>query len=344
MMNSDFRATNAASSGIRLDRKMIKNLARRSDKPGLIYLFKWLISLLISGHLIHISGTTSWVWPAMFVHGILLCVPVYSLSHETAHGTAFKTRWLNETVFWLTSLVYMEEPLHRRYTHTNHHTYTWHIGKDSQMPFDTPMTFTGWLAEISGIALTRYQVVTILRLACGRYTEIMKSVIPENELPRVRRNASIFIFIYISLAIAVVSGVSELLWYLVIPMILGRPVMLLFTLIQHVEMEENSTSILESTRSFRSNRLAAWLYMNMNNHVEHHLYPQIPFFSLPQLHKALKDDLPQPDPGFWRTNIEALSVVIRRSLGRNTKARSIRQSPGMITDGAYEKIASRSMK
>ncbi|MCY4496491.1 MAG: fatty acid desaturase [Rhodospirillaceae bacterium] len=80
-----------------------------------------------------------------------------NFSHETAHGTAFRNHWLNETVLWTGSLIYMEEPLHRRYTHTNHHTFTWHVGKDSQMPFNTPMTLGGWLAEVSGFGLMRLQ-------------------------------------------------------------------------------------------------------------------------------------------------------------------------------------------
>ena len=343
-MASEFVATNAVSSGIKLDRKKIKSLIRRSDIPGITYLCKWLISLLITGSLVYLSFNSVLIWPAMFIHGIFLAVPAYSLSHETAHGTAFKTRWLNETVNWISSLLYMEEPLHRRYTHTNHHTYTWHVGKDSQMPFDTPMTFAGWLAEISGWALTHFHVVTLFRLVSRRYTDVMKAVIPKDEFPRIRRNAWLFLMIYIAIALAIVTGVDALLWYLVIPMLLGRPVMLLFTLIQHVEMQENSPSILDSTRSFRSNGLAEFLYMNMNNHVEHHLYPQVPFYALPQLNQEICDQLPEPDPGFWRTNWEALAVVIRRSLGQHTKAKTIRQAPHMITSGGHEKVSTRAMK
>ena len=78
--------------------------------------------------------------------------------------------------------------------------------------------------------------------------------------------------------------------------------------------------------------------------MEHHLYPQVPFYALPALHEAIKDQLPSPDPGFWRTSLEVLSVVIRRSLNRNTKARSIRQAPNMITEGGFEKVSVRSMK
>ena len=129
-----------------------------------------------------------------------------------------------------------------------------------------------------------------------------------------------------------------------IPRVVGGPIMTMFTVLQHAEMAENSPSILESTRSFRTSRLAEFLYMNMNNHVEHHLYPQIPFYSLPGLSEAVKDQVPEPDPGFWRTNLEVLSVVWRRSLGRNTKAATIRQAPHMITDGGYSKIAEASMR
>ena len=119
---SAFKATNAASSGVKIDKKMMKALARRSDGPGVIYLGQWGAFLFITGAGVWASLGTLWMWPAMFVYGVFLTVPSYAMSHETAHGTAFKTRWLNEMVLWLTSLLYVEEPLHRRYTHTNHHT------------------------------------------------------------------------------------------------------------------------------------------------------------------------------------------------------------------------------
>ena len=343
-MSDNFTATNAASSGIKLDRKSIKELCRRSDRPGLLFLAKWVACLLATGYLVHLSMGSPWIWATMFVYGTVISLPGYAMSHESAHGTAFRTRWLNELVFRITSLIYMEEPLHRRYTHTNHHTYTWHVGKDSQMPFDTPVTLRVWLLEMSGWALTHFHLITLLRLISGRYTEVMKAVIPHDEFPRIRRNAWIFMGIYLAIVVTIVLGATWLLWYLVIPLFLGRITVVAFGLIQHVEMAENVPSIIDSTRSFRTNCFASFLYLNMENHIEHHLYPQVPFYSLPGLHDALREQLPEPDPGFWRTNLEALSVAIRRSLGRSTRAWSIRQAPHMITEGGFEKVATRSMK
>lgn len=340
----DYVPTNAASSGVKLDKKTLKAIAARSDRPGLVYLAQWIVGLLITGSIVWWSVGTVWMWPAMLLHGILLSVPSYAMSHETAHGTAFRTRWLNEAVLWVTSLIYMEEPLHRRYTHTNHHTHTWHVGKDSQMPFDTPMGFGGWMAEITGFALLRFHLSVFLGLALRRYTPVMVSVAPESEFPKMTRNARIMLAIYAAILAAPFFGIWWPVWLLVVPRILGAPVMLLFTLIQHVELQENAPSILESTRSFRGSPVANFLYMNMNNHVEHHLYPQVPFHGLPALSEAVRDQLPEPDPGFFRTNWEVFLVALRRSMGLSTKAMSIRQAPHMITDGGpVRRIAERTM-
>lgn len=340
----DYIPTNAASSGVKLDKKTLKAIAARTDRPGLIWLGQWAVSLALTGTLVILSLGTFWMWPAMLLHGVFLTVPAYAASHETAHGTAFRTRWLNETVLWVTSLLYMEEPLHRRFTHTNHHTHTWHVGKDSQMPFDTPMGFAGWVAEATGFALLRFHLCVFGTLAIGRYTDTMRMVAPEHELPKMSRNARIMIAVYVAVLLAPFFGIWWPVWLFVVPRILGAPIMLLFTLIQHVELQENSPSILESTRSFKTTWLGCFLYMNMNNHVEHHLYPQVPFHALPQLAEAIEDQLPDPDPGFFRTNFEVLMVVARRSMGLPTKARSIRQAPHMITNGGpVDRVAQRTM-
>ncbi len=213
---SDFVATNAASSGIRIDKKRLKALARRSDVPGLVYIAQWLFFLALTGGLVWMSLGTWWVWPAMFLHGIFLTVPGYALSHETAHGTAFKTRWLNETVLWVTSFIYFEEPLHRRYTHTSHHTYTWHVGKDSQMPFDTPMAFGGWVAEITGLGLARFHISSLFAMAMNRPSDIVRSAIPDGEMPKLVRNARLFLLACLGVVVLIAFGYTWPLLHLAV--------------------------------------------------------------------------------------------------------------------------------
>jgi fatty acid desaturase len=343
-MKTDYVATNAASSGISIDRKRLKSLAKRSDRPGLIWLAKWAALLVVGVGAVHVTVGTPWIILTMGFYAFVLTVPAYSLSHETAHGTAFRTRWLNEVVLWVSSFLYFGEPYHRRYAHTSHHTKTWHVGEDGQMPFDTPMTFGGWLYEQSGLPLFWYEGKIIIAHAFGIVGSEARRYTPEGEVPKLVWGARAFLLGYVLIAAAIFAGQTWLLIYFVIPRVLGGPAMQFFTTIQHAELQENDPSIVKSTRSFAPSALDRFLYMNMNNHVEHHLYPQVPFYSLPDLHEEVKDQLPPPDPGLIRTNLELLGVVIRRSLGRNTKAPAIRQAPHMIGTGRFEPIAKASMR
>ncbi|MDG2237337.1 MAG: fatty acid desaturase [Arenicellales bacterium] len=342
-MAERFAPTNAASSSVHVDSKVIRSLRRRRNGPGLVFLLQWGIGLTLSGLLVWLALGSGWIWPAMAIHGGLLTLPAYALSHETAHGTAYRARWLNETVLWFSSILYMEEPLHRRYTHTNHHTYTWHQNLDSQMPFDLPMTLRTWVLEIAGLSLLRYHIVRLVQMTCEQYSPMIRKVVPQDELPRLTRNARIFLLIYIFIGVGIFLGHTWLLWFLVIPRLLGAPIMQFFTILQHAETAVNSPSILDTTRSFHTNWLGRVLYMNMNYHVEHHLYPNAPFFSLPALAREVASQIPEPDPGLWRTNLELVSVALRRSWGKNTRARTIRQAPQMITEGVVTPISKATM-
>ena len=55
----------------------------------------------------------------------------------------------------------------------------------------------------------------------------------------------------------------------------------------------------------------------MNYHVEHHMFPMVPFHALPRLHELIKDDLPPPNPSIldaYREMIPAHSAVAGREL------------------------------
>jgi fatty acid desaturase len=48
----------------------------------------------------------------------------------------------------------------------------------------------------------------------------------------------------------------------------------------------------------------------MNYHIEHHMFPMVPFYALPKLHALIKDDCPQPYPSLvaaYREIVPALA-------------------------------------
>jgi fatty acid desaturase len=77
-------------------------------------------------------------------------------------------------------------------------------------------------------------------------------------------------------------------------------------------MAEDLYDHRRTTRSIRCNRLERLLYWNMNYHIEHHLYPAVPFHALPALSAQIADQLPPPVSGVIGANLDILRAVVRQ--------------------------------
>jgi hypothetical protein len=62
-------------------------------------------------------------------------------------------------------------------------------------------------------------------------------------------------------------------------------------------------------RTYTCGRFVGFLYWNMQYHVEHHMYPAVPFYNLPALRKAMEHDLPPAPHGLIATWKEILPVL-----------------------------------
>lgn len=320
---------NARTSGVKLDRQILKKLGERSDAPGLAWLAGWLTLLLITGvglyGALYQSGSLWWAVPATFLFGGILTLPGYALSHECAHGTAFRSQWLNELCFWLSSFIYFEPPHHRRLAHGKHHSHTWVQGHDAQITFDLPMRLKGWFSEFTGFGQIVYEIELILRNALGFASYQQRRYCSESDLRRIAWESRLFVALIAGLSGLIAMGYPWPVTFILLPRLAGGCVMGAFVILQHAETEPNTPDIRNSTRSLETNGVGRFLYMNMNHHVEHHLYPSVPFHRLPALSTALDGQLPIPDPGVLRTNWEVLKLVLARSRGRENQSTAIRE-------------------
>ena len=46
--------------------------------------------------------------------------------------------------------------------------------------------------------------------------------------------------------------------------------------------------------------------MNMQYHLEHHLYPNVPYYNLPRLHELIRDRCPPAYDGLWAVYAELI--------------------------------------
>jgi fatty acid desaturase len=57
-------------------------------------------------------------------------------------------------------------------------------------------------------------------------------------------------------------------------------------------MAENVTDHRLNTRTVMMGSINRFLYLNMNYHVEHHMFTMIPYYKLPAIRELIKQDLP----------------------------------------------------
>ena len=115
----------------RLPRKHMKALMERSDGPAIRDTIIWLGRLhRLRGSAAMCSGAPGGRVPFFFCYGVLYGSSTDSRWHECGHGTAFKTRWMNDVVYQIACFMIMREPTIWRWSHTRHHTDTIIVGRD----------------------------------------------------------------------------------------------------------------------------------------------------------------------------------------------------------------------
>jgi fatty acid desaturase len=266
-------------------------------------------------------------------HGAVLSF-AYAASHEGAHGTAFKTTWLNDAVFYFTSFIFGEEPMYRRYSHGRHHSATWFPGFDSQMPYQNPVTLRTYLRETLALAAPCAALMQMLRHAKGYLTDAERSFVPEKKVRQLIWGSRVFLLGYASLfGVSIMNRSAFLLVATVGARLAGGWVVQAFINSQHMCMSEAIADHRFSTRSLACSLPVRILYWNMNFHVEHHLYPGVPFHALPAVNRLVKAELPVPSRGVLRANLEILRVIFRQAIDPQCVARPSFQSSRSQTHG-----------
>ena len=301
--------TQAMSEGA-ITRKELKELMKRSDKPAFIRLLIWIMLLSITSYLIFLSYETWYLFPAMFVHGIVL-VHHFSLQHECCHYTAFKTRKLNDIFGHICGFSIILPNQHFRYEHCDHHTYTQLKGKDPEL-IELPISVYKYIWYISSIPYWKNKFSEIYQHVCGRISEEENHFIPKQEHLTIFKEARIMVTVYLIILTGCISTNNWTpFWYWLLPLFLGEPVMRAIRLTEHVG-RPNTDDLKENTRSSLTSFPMRFLSWNMNFHAEHHYASSIPFHALPKLHKKLKGFVYIERRGYLGAHIDIISQLIGR--------------------------------
>ncbi len=301
-----------------IDKKSLKPLLERRDAPALrdtalLYLlmasFATIAILLMPSH---------WSIPFWAAYGVLYASAADSRWHECGHRTAFKTGWMNSTVYHIACFMIMRNPITWKYSHARHHTDTIIAGRDFEIALMRPPKAIHTCLNLLGIPDFIDACRRMGRHAIGRLADDEATFIPATQAQRAILISRIWLCIYAAV-IALVFSLNSLIPLLLVggPRLFGAWHFNMTGLLQHGGLDENVDDFRLNTRTVYMNPISRFIYLNMNYHLEHHMFPAVPYYNLPALHELLKHDLPPPTTSIWAGYKEMLPILWRQLRGED---------------------------
>lgn len=295
------------------DRDALLALMKRRNGRAVADTFLWLSLLVASGVWLVTTWLSWWTVPAAVAYGTLYGSASDARWHECGHRTAFRTRWANDAVYHLASFMVAREPIAWRWSHVRHHADTIVVGRDPEIAYPRPVRFRRILAELVGLISVPTEWTRYARRVIGKLTRTEIEYVPEREIPRAVFWGRVHAAIWITTIVWSVITTSLLPLMLVgLPSFYGRWLLVVFGTTQHAGLAEDVLDHRQNTRTLLLNPVLRFLYLNMNYHLEHHMFPAVPYRNLPRLHDMLRPHTPTPYRGLARAYRDIVPALWRQ--------------------------------
>ncbi len=294
-------------------RETMRKLLERRDGPAIRDSILWFALILGSGYATYLLWGTWWVIFPYFIYSVLYASTSDSRWHECGHGTAFKTDWMNNALYEIASFMVMRESVVWRWSHTRHHSDTIIVGRDPEIAVPRPPDVKAIIMAFFNLGNYPKYFRRIVMHSFGRMSAEEKTFIPETEFSKVYRNARIYVAIYLGvIGIAIYTRSFFPLFMVGFTNFFGTWLLVTYGLTQHAGLAENVLDHRLNCRTVYMNPIHRYLYWNMNYHVEHHMFPLVPYHRQRELHEAVKDDCPTPYPSLLSAWREIVPSVLRQ--------------------------------
>jgi len=297
-----------------ISRKRLKELMQRSDGPAVRDTLIWFAAFAVTGGLAWYFWPTLWAIPFFLAYGVLYGSSSDSRWHECSHGTAFKTPWMNDAVYNIACFMIMREPTVWRWSHTRHHTDTIIVGRDPEIAVMRPTVILKVIGMFFAVPQVWAAIKSLARHAAGKLTPEEIDFIPLSERAKVFTTARITLAIHLAvIALSIYTGsILPMLFVGPMPSMYGAWVHVMTGLTQHAGLPEDVLDHRLNSRTVYMNPVLRFIYWNMNYHIEHHMFPMVPYHRLPELHDEMKPYCPPPYTSVWNAYVEIVPAILRQ--------------------------------
>lgn len=298
---------------VKLDSDVLKQCMQRTNIRPLVDMISWLALMGVFGWLAveYWGSFAGFIY--LFIYGVLYGSASSAREHETGHGTAFKSKALNRIFHEITSFCILRETFLRNHGHDLHHRHTIITDVDPEIVTPAPPKLFQMAVNLLQIEKSIRGFPSLIAHSFGylRATEIAAGL-------KLKRQTIWLARLWLAIlgsTVATALYLESLLPILLIgplPAMYGGTLRHLFALSQHVGLAVNVNDHRLNTRTIILGPLLSYLYLNMNYHLEHHLYPAVPYYHLPRLYKELAPQCPPAYQGFLSVFIEMIPVLLKQ--------------------------------
>ena len=306
-----------------LDKKTLKSLCVKKSGPGILYVSLYFIALISMGYLAYIAWGTYWSILFFWLYGT-----IYAFSgaydHEARHRTLFKERGLNDFFGYIFSFMTNFEPVRWRWTHTLHHSYTLHTTEplDFEIQVDRPSKlfkfFVSFIPFGPLLWIHQSYLAETLKNSLGIITPVIDQCVPKEHQWKVILSSRIHMGIWATIiGVSIYFNTILPILYLLLPTFYGNTFFALCGLTQHAGLPFNVKDHRVNTRTIILNPILSWLYIKLEYHQEHHMFPMVPWYNLPKLHNLIKNQMPKPNNGLISAYREIFPAIIKQAFDAN---------------------------
>jgi len=298
---------------------VLKKLTARSDAQGFFQALGHLLGVAALGFLVcWFFAHRQWIefGVSLFAYGSVFSFTNFGI-HELAHGTVFRTKWLNALFLRIYATIGWFNFYHYRSSHTYHHLYTLYPRADREvvLPKYPNLEFL-FLLQLFTISVTggleSPGLIPVFRgtfmLAFGKPPDEWSRAIfePADQAKAFRAAVAWARFLIVFYAVILAAGIISGLW---LPAVLLAGGIFLCNwwryfvgVPMHVGLRDNVPDFRLCVRTIKLDPVSHFLYWRMNYHTEHHMFAAVPCYRLRDLYKAVAFDMPARRTlrGAWR--------------------------------------------
>lgn len=294
-------------------RGTMRQLLERRDGPAIRDTILWFVLIFSAAYLTYILWGSWWAVLPYLAYAMLYASTSDSRWHEAGHGTAFKTDWMNNALYEIASFMVLRESVIWRWSHNRHHSDTIIVGRDPEIAVPRPPDVKAIVMSFFGLRVYVSHFRAIAMHCLGRVSAAEKTFVPASEFTRIYRNARIYVAIHAAVvALSIYTRSILPLLFVGLSNLFGTWLLVVYGLTQHSGLAENVLDHRLNCRTVYMDPVNRFLYWNMNYHVEHHMFPLVPYHALPRLHEAVKSDCPPPYSGIFNAWREIISTISRQ--------------------------------